>query len=142
MENKPHGLTGKPSNATKPDDQKAESYIHARCARSDKAGWVKAAQSKGMKLTEWIVSVLNAAAKTGEKAYGSGNTKVRLLTNDQTQQHDKFMQIVSGGEIIAALDSDLVDDATKFMEENHPEITDYRVDFLPKIVINKDKSNK
>lgn len=94
------------------------------------------------KSAEWIVSVLNEAVKSGQKTYGSGNTKVRLLTNDQTQQHDKFMQIVSGGEIIAALDSDLVDDATKFMEENHPEITDYRVDFLPKIVINKDKSNK
>lgn len=62
-ENKPHGLTGKPSNATKPDDQKAESHIHARCKSSDKAMWVKAAQSKGMKLTDWIISVLNEAIK-------------------------------------------------------------------------------
>ena len=63
MEDKPHGLKGRPSNAAKPPDQKAESYIHARCTSSDKAGWVKAAQSKGMKLTEWIVSVLNEAVK-------------------------------------------------------------------------------
>lgn len=58
--NKPHGLTGKPSNATKPDDQKAESYIHARCTRSDKGMWKIAAEAKGMKLTEWIVETLNA----------------------------------------------------------------------------------
>lgn len=62
-EKKPHGLTGKPSNALKPDDQKAESFIHARCLRSDKASWVKAAQEKKMKLTEWIISVLNDAVK-------------------------------------------------------------------------------
>ena len=59
---KPHGLTGN-KNAAKPDDQKAESYIHARCTSSDKAMWVIASKSKGMKLTEWIVSVLNAAVK-------------------------------------------------------------------------------
>lgn len=63
MENKPHGLTGKPSNATKPDDQKAESHIHARCKTSDKAMWVIAAKSKGMKLTDWIISSLNDALK-------------------------------------------------------------------------------
>jgi len=62
MEDKKHGLTGN-KNAVKPDDQKAESYIHARCTSSDKARWVKAAQSKKMKLTEWIVSVLNEATK-------------------------------------------------------------------------------
>ena len=77
MEDKPHGLKGRPSNAAKPPDQKAESFIHARCTSSDKAGWVKAAQSKGMKLTEWIVSVLNEAVKTNRKTYGSDNTKIR-----------------------------------------------------------------
>ena len=61
-ENKPHGLAGN-KNAVKPDDHKAESYIHARCTSSDKANWVRAAKSKGMKLTEWIVSVLNEAIK-------------------------------------------------------------------------------
>lgn len=58
---KPHGLTGKPSNARKPNDEKAESYIHARCKTADKAAWVKAAQAKKMKLTDWIIEVLNAA---------------------------------------------------------------------------------
>ena len=61
-EKKPHGLTGN-KNAAKPDDQKAESHIHARCKSSDKAMWVIASKSKGMKLTEWIVSVLNDAIK-------------------------------------------------------------------------------
>ena len=77
MEDKPHGLKGRPSNAAKPPDQKAESFIHARCKRSDKAAWVKAAQAKGMNLTDWIISVLNDAVKTSPKTYGSGNTKIR-----------------------------------------------------------------
>ena len=62
MENKPHGLTGN-KNAAKPDDQKTDSHIHTRCKSSDKAMWVIASKSKGMKLTEWIVSVLNDAIK-------------------------------------------------------------------------------
>ena len=36
-----------------------KSYIHAQCLTSDKAIWVKAAQSKKMKLTEWIIATLN-----------------------------------------------------------------------------------
>ena len=38
---------------------KSDSYIHARCLTADKSRWVKAAQSQGMKLTEWIVTTLN-----------------------------------------------------------------------------------
>lgn len=53
-----HGMTGK-INAAKPEDQKASSYIHARCLRSDKAAWVRESQKRGMKLTEWIVQTLN-----------------------------------------------------------------------------------
>ena len=60
-ENK-HGMTGK-QNAAKPSEDKAESFIHARCKSSDKAVWVKAAQAQNMKLTEWIVQILNNAAK-------------------------------------------------------------------------------
>lgn len=37
----------------------ADSFIHARCTATDKAAWVKAAQAQNMKLTEWIVKVLN-----------------------------------------------------------------------------------
>jgi len=62
-ENKPHGLKGRQSNAAKPPDQKAESFIHARCKTSEKSAWVKAAQAKGMKLTDWIISSLNDALK-------------------------------------------------------------------------------
>ncbi|MCW5597656.1 MAG: hypothetical protein KIT80_23420 [Chitinophagaceae bacterium] len=36
-----------------------KSHIHAQCLTSDKAMWVKAAQSKKMKLTEWIITTLN-----------------------------------------------------------------------------------
>jgi len=35
------------------------SYIHAQCKTRDKARWVKAARSEGVKLTEWIVNKLN-----------------------------------------------------------------------------------
>lgn len=56
-----HGNTGK-KNAAKPEDDRASSFIHARCKTSDKAAWVKTAQLSGMKLTDWIVTTLNTAA--------------------------------------------------------------------------------
>jgi|LakMenE18May11ns_1017448.scaffolds.fasta_scaffold5413151_1 hypothetical protein len=56
---KKHGMTGK-RNAAK--DDCAESYIHARCKPQDKASWVRAAQSEGLKLTEWIINTLNEKA--------------------------------------------------------------------------------
>jgi len=62
MDSQQHGNTGK-RNAAKPDNDRASSYIHARCKPSDKAAWVKAAKSRGMKLTDWIVTTLNAAGK-------------------------------------------------------------------------------
>jgi predicted HicB family RNase H-like nuclease len=58
MSNSVNKLTGN-KNAEKPPDDRADSFIHARCKRSDKARWVKAAQKKGMKLTQWIVQILN-----------------------------------------------------------------------------------
>lgn len=57
---KPHGMTGQ-RNAAK--EGCATSYIHARCRPEDKASWIAAAKSEGMKLTEWIVSTLNHATK-------------------------------------------------------------------------------
>lgn len=44
-------------------NQDKKSYIHAQCLTSDKAMWVKAAQSKKMKLTEWIIEALNKEAE-------------------------------------------------------------------------------
>ena len=46
-------------NAQKDPEHKAESFIHMRCLKNDKARWVLTAQSQGMKLTEWITSTLN-----------------------------------------------------------------------------------
>lgn len=54
----------KNKNAVKDDLEKSSGYIHARCKKADKAGWVKTAQSKGMKLTEWIVKTLNDATQS------------------------------------------------------------------------------
>lgn len=63
MNDKPHHLVGKPSNNSKADGNKAESFVHMRCFKSDKGAWVHAAREKGMKLTEWIIQTLNAAIK-------------------------------------------------------------------------------
>ena len=54
-----HGNTGN-KNAKKENDGKALVHIHARCTLNDKEAWTKAANSKGMKLTEWIIKTLNA----------------------------------------------------------------------------------
>ena len=55
----PHFFNGN-RNAAKDDADKALSYIHARCRPEDKVRWVKAAQAKKLKLTEWIVLQLNS----------------------------------------------------------------------------------
>lgn len=60
MSDKKHGLTGQ-RNAAK--DVKKESFIHARCFSSDKAKWVKKAQSLDLKLTELVVIALNDFCK-------------------------------------------------------------------------------
>lgn len=62
-----HGNTGK-KNAEKPEDDRASSFIHARCRPADKAAWIKCAQSNGMKLTDWIVKNLNSAAMKNESS--------------------------------------------------------------------------
>ena len=49
-------------NTSKPEVDKATSFIHARCKSSDKGAWVHAAQDEGLKLTEWIVKTLNNAS--------------------------------------------------------------------------------
>lgn len=59
---KPHGLTGRPSNARK--DNPCSSSVFARVTPSQKAAYVKAAG--GMKLAEWIKKTLNDAANAKE----------------------------------------------------------------------------
>jgi len=49
------------TNAAKPAPERASSTLHIRCRRADKARWVRAAG--GRKLSEWVVRVLNQAAK-------------------------------------------------------------------------------
>lgn len=41
--------------------KKANSFLHLRCTRAEKADWVRAAQPG--KLTAWVIDVLNDAAK-------------------------------------------------------------------------------
>ena len=41
--------------------ENAESHLHIRVKRSDKAKWVRAA--KGMKLSAWVVKLLNREVK-------------------------------------------------------------------------------
>lgn len=54
-----HHLTGKPGNRTLPPEEGRRSMLVARCATADKARWVRAAQSKKMKLTDWVIETLN-----------------------------------------------------------------------------------
>jgi hypothetical protein len=56
---KQHALKGRPSNRTLPPDEGKRSTLVARCETKDKAMWVKSAQAKGMKLTDWVIEVLN-----------------------------------------------------------------------------------
>lgn len=51
-----HGNTGK-ANAAK--EEVKDSYIQMRVTQAQKAAWVKQAQAKKMKLTEWITKKLN-----------------------------------------------------------------------------------
>lgn len=44
------------------EDEK-ETYIHAKCSKSDKSSWIKAAKSKNLKLTEWVIKSLNNSVK-------------------------------------------------------------------------------
>jgi len=49
------------AHASKPADERADSHLHIRVKRADKARWVKAAD--GRKLSAWVVESLNNAAK-------------------------------------------------------------------------------
>jgi hypothetical protein len=46
---------------TKPAEERAESHIHIRTESRRKAGYVKAAQSRGMKLSAWALEAMDAA---------------------------------------------------------------------------------
>lgn len=63
IEERRHGLTGKPSNNQKSDEDKSMAFLQARCKKSDKAAWVSAAKKEGKKLTDWVTDLLNAAVK-------------------------------------------------------------------------------
>lgn len=45
-------------------EHEKETYIHAKCKKSDKSEWINAAKSEKLKLTEWVVKTLNQATKT------------------------------------------------------------------------------
>ena len=51
----------KNTNAVKSDSGPADSHLHIRVPRVDKARWVRAAC--GSKLSEWVISILNKEAK-------------------------------------------------------------------------------
>ena len=43
----------------KPADERADSHLQIRVTREQKAGWVKAAQREGKKLSVWVVERLS-----------------------------------------------------------------------------------
>lgn len=58
MANPPHRVKPGEKIALKAEADKAESHIHFRCARQDKALWVREANKRGMKLTEFIMQAI------------------------------------------------------------------------------------
>jgi hypothetical protein len=54
--NKKRGAKVGNTNAKK--EVNADSFLHLRCLKSDKAKWVKAAQSNGG-LSAWVIKILN-----------------------------------------------------------------------------------
>ena len=46
--------TPKRGQPPKPADERASSFLHIRVLQSDKARWVKEAQSRGLKLAELV----------------------------------------------------------------------------------------
>lgn len=54
-------------NATKPEADKATSWIQMRVAREEKARFVRQAQNENMKLTEWALKHLREASKDAFK---------------------------------------------------------------------------
>jgi len=54
-------MSAKNQNAVKSPSGVADSHLHIRVTRPDKARWVRAAA--GHKLSEWVVENLNTAAK-------------------------------------------------------------------------------
>lgn len=61
MTTKTHGMTGQ-RNAAK--SEVLDGTFSGRCTKEEKAAWVKVAQSRGMKLQQFIRSLLNAEANS------------------------------------------------------------------------------
>jgi predicted HicB family RNase H-like nuclease len=55
----------KNQNARKEEEAKASSFLYIRALPSDKSAWVRAAQARGQKLSEWATERLNRAANAG-----------------------------------------------------------------------------
>ena len=49
------------TNASKPDDQKASSFLYIRAMPGDKASWTSTSRAQGKKLSVWVIEQLNAA---------------------------------------------------------------------------------
>lgn len=54
------------TNAAKPARERADSILHIRVRRADKARWVRAASPA--KLAPWVIASLNAASTSTPKA--------------------------------------------------------------------------
>ena len=59
MTEKKRGAQRGNTNAAKAPEDSATSFLHIRCTARQKAGWVKAAQRAGLKLSEWVIDRLS-----------------------------------------------------------------------------------
>lgn len=56
----PRGMHGNAGNRNAAHEVTPDSHLHIRVPSSKKAAYVKAAQASGMKLSEWVISRLDA----------------------------------------------------------------------------------
>ena len=63
MKTKPHGLKGRPSNATKKLAEKKDTNLIVRCKTLEYALWAKTAESSGLTLSGWVTKILNRASE-------------------------------------------------------------------------------
>lgn len=60
---KKHGLSGRKSNNTKPEDAKKSSRLNIWCHPDDKEAWKESAELEGVKLSTWVNDALNDKAR-------------------------------------------------------------------------------
>lgn len=57
-------------------EHEKETYIHAKCNKSDKSAWINAAKSQKLKLSDWVIKTLNQSIKKIENKPTKDENKI------------------------------------------------------------------